>query len=112
MRDRSRRAPRRASPGFVVRDRCRAERLADERRCNELFAAGQNRGGTETQARTVGAIAERAETLRAAEPRLACPLSRHVFPLRQKHCQALARAACFQKLAHRELMAAVTAVVE
>src|SRR5439155_8128992 len=44
MRHQPRRSPHRAFAGLMVRNRHRAERVAHQRRRNELFTTGKNRG--------------------------------------------------------------------
>ena len=83
----------RAFAGLVVRHRRRAQRLADQRRCDELFA-----GWTKIE------NGDKSESAR--EFRL-----RHLFPLRQKHGQTFAGAAGLEEFRHRQCVAAIATVV-
>src|SRR5947199_9798133 len=88
MCDQPGRTSDRTIAGFMVRRRDRAQRLADEVRCDELPAARQNRIR----------VASKAEQE-----------SLDFFALRQKESQAFAGAAGFKELGHWELMASVAA---
>src|SRR4029077_16825432 len=87
--DQPRRASHRAIAGFMVRRWDRAQRLADEVRCDELPAARQNRIS----------VASKAEQE-----------SLDFFALRQQQSQAFAGAAGFKEFGHREPMTPVAAI--
>src|SRR5262249_41705912 len=82
MRHRSRRPPHRATPGSMVRRRYRPERLANEKRCCELSAAGEHGAGISAQTESIIRFLDKSclYLTRFATPRLAFMQKKPVGP--------------------------------
>src|SRR6516164_4255631 len=105
MRDRSRCSPHSAPGRFVVWNRHCPQRLAHQRGCDELLAAWKNRKGVASKKSSVSvSLARRAMTQARG--------LRYSVSLRHKHGETFAGAAGLNEFGHRQLMAAIAALLQ